>query len=106
MLFRSVAYLAQTLMQSIHISQHEYCEAFGSDGWRQSIRNSVNGNTDYLYPPAPAPEQPATSAPASERSASPQPQPQPTQAPVNCHSDAVAQTGIHPDRVGSPARAA
>src|SRR5439155_6418774 len=84
---RTVAYLAQTLMQSIHISQHEYCEAFGTDGWRQSIRNSVKGNTDYLYPPAPAPEQPATSAPASERSASPQPQPQPTQAPVNCHSD-------------------
>src|SRR5437870_5402712 len=88
---RTVAYLAQTLMQSIHISQHEYCEAFGTDGWRQSIRNSVKGNTDYLYPPAPAPEQPATSAPASKRSASPHPQPQPTQAPVNCHSDAVAQ---------------
>src|SRR2546429_6723861 len=52
---RTVAYLAQTLMQSIHISQHEYCEAFGTDGWRQSIRNSAKGNPGYLYPPPPAP---------------------------------------------------
>ena len=58
---RTVAYLAQTLMQSIHISQHEYCEAFGTNGWRQSVRNSVKANTDYLYPPAPEPN----SAPAS-----------------------------------------
>ena len=72
---RTVAYLAQTLMQSIHISQHEYCEAFGTDGWRQSIRNSVKANTDYLYPPAPKPEplQPAQSP------SQPHPQPQPAQ---------------------------
>src|SRR5438876_8546425 len=61
---RTVAYLAQTLMQSIHISQHEYCEAFGTDGWRQSLRNSVKGNTDYLYPPAPEPDQPQQPDPA------------------------------------------
>jgi hypothetical protein len=41
---RTVAYLAQTLMQAIHMSQHEYCEAFGSNAWRKSIRNSVNAN--------------------------------------------------------------
>ena len=70
---RTVAYLAQTLMQSIHISQHEYCEAFGTNGWRQSVRNSVKANTDYLYPPAPEPN----SAPAAP--------------PVTCHSGAVAQ---------------
>ena len=27
----TVAYLAQTLMQAVHASKHEYCEAFGSD---------------------------------------------------------------------------
>ena len=75
---RTVAYLAQTLMQAIHISEHEYTNAFGSDGWRQSIRNSVDGNHDYRFPPAPKPEQPA----------SPQPQPEP---PANCHSGALAQ---------------
>src|SRR5712692_9346287 len=64
---RTVAYLAQTLMQAIHLSKHEYTNAFGTDHWRQSLRNSVKGNHDYLFPPAPQPAQ----------SASPQPQPQP-----------------------------
>ena len=65
----TVAYLLQTLMQAIHISQHEYINAFGTDGWRKSVRNSVNGNHDYLFPPDPEPQQ----------SESPQPQPQPAQ---------------------------
>src|SRR5713226_1818852 len=72
----TVAYLTQTLMQAIHISQHEYINAFGTDGWRKSVRNSVNGNHDYLFPPDPEPEQ----------SASLHPEPQPAQTSVNCHS--------------------
>jgi hypothetical protein len=96
---RTVAYLAQTLMQAIHISQHEYCEAFDTDDWRQSIRNSVKGNHDYLFPPAPkpAPSHPAEPQPQPQPQANnpgptPQPtppntpQPQPAQTPVNCHS--------------------
>ena len=51
---RTVAYLAQTLLQTIHISQHEYINAFGTNAWRQSIRNSVNGNHDYLFPFTPS----------------------------------------------------
>ena len=74
---RTVAYLAQTLLQAIHLSKHEYINAFGTDGWRQSIHNSVKGNYDYRFPPAPKPEQ----------SPSPQPPPQPAQTPVNCHSE-------------------
>jgi hypothetical protein len=58
---RTVAYLAQTLLQAIHLSKHEYINAFGTDGWRQSIRNSVRGNYDYRFPPA--------------------------QTPANCHSE-------------------
>src|SRR5712671_4850837 len=72
---RTVAYLAQTLLQAIHISQHEYCEAFSSNAWRKSIRNSVNENHAYRFPPAP------------EQSESPQPQPQPVAPAVNCHSE-------------------
>ena len=59
----TVAYLVQTLMQAIHISQHEYINAFGTDGWRQSVRNSVNGNYNYRFPPAPTPEPPPDQAP-------------------------------------------
>src|SRR5258708_8359552 len=66
---RTIAYMAQTLLQAIHISQDEYINAFGTDGWREAVRNSVNSNHDYLFPPAP--EQPE----------SPQPQPSPV-APV------------------------
>ncbi len=52
---RTVAYLAQTLLQTIRVSQDEHINAFGTNGWRQSIRNSVNDNHDYLFPPAPKP---------------------------------------------------
>jgi hypothetical protein len=73
---RTVAYLVQTLMQAIHISQHEYINAFGTDGWRKSVRNSVNGNYDYRFPPDPEPEQSAPSASGVVlRDESPQPQP-------------------------------
>jgi len=41
----------QILLQAIHISQDEYINAFDTDDWRKSIRNSVNGNHDYLFPP-------------------------------------------------------
>src|SRR5207249_1227386 len=93
---RTVAYLAQTLMQSLHISEHEYINAFGTDGWRKSIRNSVKGNYDYRFPLAPKPEQPQPLQPDSV----------PDRKSVTCHSDAVTQAGIHPDRVGGPEESA
>jgi hypothetical protein len=61
----TVAYLMQTLLQAIQLSKHEYINAFGTDGWRQSIRNSVNGNLDYRFPPAPKPERPESPQPRS-----------------------------------------
>src|SRR6266568_3513150 len=75
----TVAYLVQTLMQAIHISQHEYCEAFDTDDWREAIRNSVNGNYNYRFPPVPESKK---SEPPQ-----PQPQPQPAQTSANCHSE-------------------
>ena len=63
-LARTVAYMMQTLMQSIRISQHEYINAFGTEGWRKSIRSSVNTNFDLRFPSAPQPEpQPAAPKP-------------------------------------------
>jgi hypothetical protein len=111
---RTVAYMAQTLLQSIHISQHEYCEAFGPDAWRKSIRNSVNSNHNYRFPPhrsggrnssrpgreagvPPQPQHPGDaqpkpqpSAPTSPAQQSDPPRPAQTpvmQAPLNCHSE-------------------
>jgi hypothetical protein len=45
----TLAYLGQTLLQSIHFAQHEYINAFGTDYWRRTIRSS-------FAQPAPATE--------------------------------------------------
>src|SRR6266849_10539748 len=82
----TVAYLAQTLMQAIHISQHEYINAFGTNGWRESVRNSVNGNRDYRFPPDPTPEPPPDQAPpvvaGLQTGGAPAPQPAPATQPA------------------------
>jgi len=95
-LARTVAYMIQTLMQTIHISQHEYINAFSTDGWRKTVRSSVNANSDYLCPPdpdddnvghdehEPQPRQPLQSQPA-------QPQ-QPAQAPPQSPTGLSAPT--------------
>src|SRR5438445_211433 len=87
---RTVAYLAQTLLQAIHISQDEYINAFDTDGWRKSIRNSVNSNHDYLFPPKPEHKQPGSlqpqqsaSAPPPHTSNPPHPTPSPYRTPLN-----------------------
>ncbi len=82
-LARTVAYMFQTLIQSIHLSQREYANAFGTEGWRKSIRNSVSANQNYLFPPdpQPAPPKPAqTQAPAPPPPSAPPPS-QPAAAP-------------------------
>ncbi len=88
----TVAYLAQTLMQAIHLSKHEYINAFGTDGWRKSVRNSVNGNRDYLFPPDPEPEE----------SESPQPQPQPAQPQTQAQQPASVSPSNPPQPTPVP----
>ncbi len=44
----TLAYLGQTLLQSIHLAQDEYINAFGTNYWRQTVRSS-------FAPPTPAP---------------------------------------------------
>jgi hypothetical protein len=85
---RTVAYMAQTLLQSIHISQHEYCEAFGPDTWRKSIRNSVNSNHIYRFPPHRSGGLQAGVPPQPQHPSEPQPQTQPA-APTSpaCHPE-------------------
>ncbi|HVS87465.1 MAG TPA: hypothetical protein VHF01_04490 [Candidatus Acidoferrum sp.] len=36
----TLAYLGQTLLQSIQLAQGEYINAFGTDSWRRTIRSS------------------------------------------------------------------
>ncbi len=123
-LARTVAYMLQTLLQSIHLAQDEYINAFSTDGWRKSIRNSVNSDQDYLFPPAAEPDksdepsQPASSTPpqppqtASAQTQVPTPTPplQPTPPPTQPQAAAspsqprtaphpsAAQEACHPER--------
>src|SRR5258708_39838643 len=63
---RSTLFPYTTLFRSL--SKHEYINAFGIDAWRQSVRNSVNYNHNYLFPPTPKPKQSAPSALRTDRS--------------------------------------
>ena len=76
---RTIAYLAQTLAQTIHLSQHEYINAFGTDAWRQAVRLSVTQNATRVSPaPRPAPANAAQSpAPPSPNSPANQAAPAP-----------------------------
>ncbi len=59
---RTLAYFSQTLVQTIHLAEHEYANAFGDDSWRKAVCNSVRQNFDYLNP-SPSPEPPPDQAP-------------------------------------------
>src|SRR5467141_1498963 len=91
----TVAYLAQTLMQAIHLSKHEYINAFGTEGWRSSVRTSVNYNHDYLFPPDP-PRSGGLQAGAPQPAPSPHTPLPPTSTEFVQHVVAGLQTGSLP----------
>ncbi|MHB8501570.1 MAG: hypothetical protein ACYDCG_13585 [Candidatus Acidiferrales bacterium] len=111
----TLAYLAQTLVQTIHIAEHEYINAFGTDGWRKAVRNSVDQNSEYGNPQPPQTHEPdepeesparpqtQTPVPAPQRSASvPAPQPQqpeqPAQSPAQPETSTPVWAGlVHPE---------
>jgi hypothetical protein len=93
----TLAYLAQTLLQTIHLAQHEYTNAFGTNSWRDAVCSSVNGNSNYRTPRAPEPsgaaEQPLPSSrpvPAQPHlEAAPAQQPPSTRQPSSSNPPAL-----------------
>jgi hypothetical protein len=81
-LARTVAYMIQGLIQTIHLSQDEYINAFDTDGWREAVRDSVNANGDYLYPAAPKPSAPPSAPQTQTQPRVPAPSAPPAAAPV------------------------
>src|SRR5713226_3351679 len=59
---RTLAYLSQTLVQTIHLAEHAYANAFGDDSWRKPVSNPVRQHFDYITP-SPSPEPPPDQAP-------------------------------------------
>ncbi|MGB2589480.1 MAG: hypothetical protein WAJ96_02435, partial [Candidatus Acidiferrum sp.] len=99
-LARTVAYLMQTLLQTIHVSQDEYINAFSTDGWRKAVRTSVKSNHDHFFPPTPEPEKSTPHPPAPA---------QPTQPPTPtppCTSPQPSQSPAPPPTSTSPVEAA
>ncbi|HYL61025.1 MAG TPA: hypothetical protein VE077_00265 [Candidatus Methylomirabilis sp.] len=50
---RTLAYMIQTLLQTIRLSQHEFINTFGSKTWRKAVAHSVNANRCRTFPPNP-----------------------------------------------------
>jgi hypothetical protein len=89
----TLAYLAQTMLQSIPIAQDEYIHSFDTDTWRSAVRASFRFKDsddsketgDTKDAPAPAPKtspQPTASAPAPTAKPASSPAPQPSAQPA------------------------
>src|SRR3984893_9214693 len=54
----TLAYLGQTLVQTLPLAQDEYINAFGTDSWRETIRTSHEQSADHMSPDPEPPPQP------------------------------------------------
>jgi hypothetical protein len=59
----TLAYLGQTLLQSIPLAQHEYISAFGTTCWRQTVASSFAGPSDDDAAASPQPTPPPDDPP-------------------------------------------
>ena len=50
---RTVAYMIQTLHQTIRLSEHEFIDTFGAKAWRKAVAHSVNANRSRGFPSSP-----------------------------------------------------
>ena len=46
----TLAYLGQTLVQTLPLSKHEFTNAFGTEAWRHTIRSSFAPPDDHAIP--------------------------------------------------------
>ena len=83
----TLAYLGQTLLQTIQLAEHEYTNSFGSACWRGVIYSHVKANAKYLAP-ALAQEASQTTAHALDQDSDQNPQP-------------ITEGDLEPDTVAS-----
>jgi hypothetical protein len=100
---RTLAYLAQTMFQTLHLAQDEFITACGKSQWLNSISNSIDQNHEHRYPsedPSPAPPS-APAAPCLPNTGSPAPSASTSADP----GDPSSRTAS-PDNSGHPAPSA
>src|SRR5712671_420497 len=70
----TLAYLAQSLVQTLPLARHEYINAYGTDTWRDTIRTSHELSSDHSAdrtspnPQSPAPTSDSAPAPTETQS--------------------------------------
>ena len=69
----TLAYLAQSLVQTLPLAKHEYINAYGTDTWRDTIRTSHELSADHTSPEPQSPAAQTAPGPttATESEASP-----------------------------------
>jgi outer membrane biosynthesis protein TonB len=77
---RTLAYLAQTMLQTLHLAQNELITACGEKDWRNTVVKSINANHDYRFPEPTEPAPPQI--PTPPQPPTPPPTPAPTSTPV------------------------
>jgi hypothetical protein len=60
----TLAYLGQTLVQTLPLAQDEYINAFGTNSWRETIRTSHEQSADHKDPD---PESPDAQSPTPQQ---------------------------------------
>ena len=60
----TLAYLGQTMVQTLHLAQNEYINAFGTNSWRETIRISHDLSADRACPTSKSESADATALPA------------------------------------------
>jgi hypothetical protein len=51
----TLAFLGQTLVQSLHLAQNEYISAYGTASWKDTVRNNFDECRNHQCPPESAP---------------------------------------------------
>jgi len=100
---RTLAYLAQTMLQTLHLAQNEFITACGEKDWRNTVVESMNTNQAYRFPEPTKPAPPQTQTPVLAPTPS-QPQP-PTPSPTPVPVSTPVQSAPPATKFAAPATA-
>ena len=93
----TLAYLAQTMLQTLHLAQNEFISSCGESDWHDSVIKSMEANYDYRFPSSPnsATPHPVTPFPAPAPTVQSAPPP-PTSSAAVCHPERSEGSRLNP----------
>lgn len=87
---RTIAYMLQTFVQTVRLSQHEVIQTFGAKTWRKAVVQSLRPNRGDVPPPAPDPETNSAPHPANKIVAALENLAAKTAAPASANRSAIS----------------